>query len=109
MKYVFFDSGSAALDDKSKYELDEIASILEQNSTVRVELRGHTDNTGDADANRLLSDQRAGSVRDYLVNAGVDASRLTSVGFGQSQPIDSNETAEGRETNRRTELRIVSK
>jgi len=109
LKYVYFETGSASLDEKSRYELEEIANILKQNSTVRVELRGHTDNTGDPDANRSLSDQRAASVRDFLVSNGVSESRLSSVGFGQSLPIESNETAEGRETNRRTELRIVSK
>lgn len=109
LKYVFFNTGSATLDEQSRYELEEIANILKQNSTVRVELRGHTDNTGDPDANRSLSDQRAASVRDFLISNGVSESRLSSVGLGQSLPIDSNETAEGREANRRTELRIVSK
>ena len=109
LKYVFFDTGSTSLNEKSQYELGEIAEILKQNSSVRVELRGHTDNTGDSATNMSISEQRANSVNEFLVNAGVDASRLTSRGYGDTLPLESNDTAEGRETNRRTELRIVSK
>ncbi len=108
LKNVFFETGSARLDEKSQYELQEISRIMNQNSTVYVELGGHTDNTGDPSANQSLSQRRAESVREFLINAGVNAARLTSVGYGQESPIESNDSAEGREANRRTELRIIS-
>ena len=108
LDYVFFNTGSAELDDNSsKYQLDKLASILKDNAGVKVELAGHTDNTGDADNNQTLSQQRADVVYNYLVKAGVDASRLSAVGYGQTRPADSNDTEEGRANNRRTELKIV--
>ena len=97
------------LDAKSRYELDEVAMLLNKYSSMNVRLEGHTDNTGDADANLELSKNRASNVLDYLVSKGVSANRLSSVGFGQDRPIESNDTDEGRANNRRTELVIISK
>jgi outer membrane protein OmpA-like peptidoglycan-associated protein len=76
---------------------------------VKLELRGHTDNIGDPAMNLDLSINRSANVMDYLVNKGVDRNRLSSQGHGESLPIESNGTEEGRQKNRRTELRIVSK
>jgi len=73
-----------------------------------IELGEHTDSTGDAGANQLLSQNRAESVRNYLVGKGVSNTRLQAVGYGQNDPIDTNETDEGRQNNRRTEMRILS-
>ena len=76
---------------------------------MKVELAGHSDNVGDAASNLDLSNKRAASVLAYLVGLGADKSRLSSRGYGQDQPLESNDTPEGREQNRRTELRIISK
>jgi cytochrome c oxidase subunit 2 len=109
LKYVFFETGSANLDQKSKYELQEIASILNQNSSVNIELGGHTDNTGDEEANLELSKRRSETVKSFLNSNGIDENRMTALGYGELRPIESNDNAEGREANRRTELAIISK
>lgn len=109
LKHVFYNTGSASLDLLSKYELNNLKSILADNPTAKVELRGHTDNQGDDAMNMTLSESRAGNVRQYLIDNGVSADRLVAKGFGETKPLESNDTAEGRKMNRRTELRIISK
>ncbi|MBK9152273.1 MAG: OmpA family protein [Saprospiraceae bacterium] len=109
LKHVFYKTGSDELSDLSKYELDNLADLMQKNAGVRVELGGHTDNTGDPAANLTLSQKRADNVRAYLINKGIDAARLVSKGYGQDKPLESNDTEEGRQKNRRTELRIISK
>ena len=108
LKNVFYNTGSASLDNKSQSELDKLAQLLAQFPDVNAELRGHTDNVGDDDLNYTLSESRAGNVMQYLLDKGVSADRLSRIGFGETQPIESNDSAEGRESNRRTELRIIS-
>ncbi len=107
LRHVFFQTGSANLDEKSQYELDNLTTILNNNPTTRIELRGHTDSTGDAGANLTLSNSRAIGVQNYLLGKGINANRLIATGYGQNLPIDSNDTAEGRQNNRRTELKIL--
>ena len=109
LKNVFYTTGTAQLDAKSRYELDEVATLLTKYNTMSVRLEGHTDNTGDAASNLDLSKKRASNVLDYLVSKGVPAARLSSAGFGQDRPIDSNDSDEGKAKNRRTELVIISK
>jgi cytochrome c oxidase subunit II len=105
---VFFNTGSAELRENSKYELDNIASILNEYKDVSIEISGHTDNTGNADANKILSQERANSVTNYLVNKGISNARLKAIGYGQNVPADTNETEEGRQNNRRIEMKIIS-
>lgn len=107
LEYVFFETGSAQLDDKSMFELDNVAAQLQKYPEVNVELSGHTDNTGDPEANLSLSQARAETVRTYLLNKGVNEERLVALGYGQNLPIDSNDTDEGRAANRRTELKVL--
>ena len=107
LDYVFFKTGSAELDMKSKFELDNVAAEIKSRPELQVELAGHTDNTGNPDSNLELSKARAQSVLSYLLNAGVSESQLTSDGYGQNEPIEDNATPEGRAANRRTELRIL--
>lgn len=109
LENVFFEAASASLADDSKYELDHLAELLNANANVTVEISGHTDDTGDYASNLEMSQNRADAVRDYLISGGVDASRLTAVGYGDRNPVDSNETEEGRQNNRRTDLKILSK
>ncbi|HMU05438.1 MAG TPA: OmpA family protein, partial [Saprospiraceae bacterium] len=109
LKHVFFETGSDKLSDLSKHELENLNNLLKEYPSLKIELAGHTDNVGDATSNLDLSNKRASSVMAYLIGLGADASRLSSRGYGQDQPVETNETPEGREQNRRTELRIISK
>jgi len=108
LKHVFYDTGSAALSDLSKYELDNLTEILNANSGVGVELVGHTDSQGDDALNLKLSQNRAQNVMDYLTNKGINSSRVKYSGYGETSPLGDNDTEEGRKINRRTELRIIS-
>lgn len=107
LKNVFFETGSAKLNELSNHELDYIAGMLNKFPYIRLEVGGHTDNVGDAVANKLLSQQRASSVRDRLIAQGVIASRLNAIGYGDVRPVDTNDTDEGKANNRRTELKVI--
>lgn len=104
LKGVRFKTGSAQLDPSSVTVLEEVAASLKAWPMVRVEVQGHTDNVGAAEANRNLSAQRAETVREYLIAAGVEPARLTAVGYGEDLPVADNTTEAGRQTNRRVEL-----
>lgn len=107
---VMFETGKAKLLPASEALLDEVAGVLTDHPEIqKLRIEGHTDSQGGAGANLRLSNSRARAVRDYLVKKGVAAGRLESKGFGQTKPIASNKTAEGREQNRRVELRIVKR
>ena len=81
--------------------LQQAVRLLKEHADVRVEIEGHTDSVGTVKYNQLLSERRANSVKAYLVSQGISESRITTKGFGKSQPIESNSTAEGRANNRR--------
>jgi len=108
MKYTSFMTGSTTLTDHSKYELNNAAELLRKYPEVHFEVGGHTDNTGDADHNLALSQQRADVVVAELVKKGIDQSRLKAVGYGQARPAADNDTEKGRAQNRRTELKIIA-
>lgn len=104
---VLFARGSADILDESFAILDRAAQVLRDNPLGRVEVQGHTDTDGPAEINLELSQQRADSVRDYLVAQGIDAARLTAQGFGETEPkIDPEESDEDRAANRRIEFRV---
>ncbi|MEP6616754.1 MAG: OmpA family protein [Ginsengibacter sp.] len=105
-KNIFFATGSAKLLAKSYPSLNNVVKILNENSTFKVDIDGHTDTTGTHDKNMILSDNRAASVKTYLVNKGVDETRITSKGFGPDMPIATNKTAAGRAKNRRVEMKL---
>jgi outer membrane protein OmpA-like peptidoglycan-associated protein/Tol biopolymer transport system component len=104
---IFFKSGSAELSATSAMELNRMVTMLNELPNLRIEVSGHTDNTGSAKLNQRLSTARAKAVVDYLIEAGINADRLTYVGYGFDQPIASNATAEGRTANRRTEFKVL--
>jgi OmpA-OmpF porin, OOP family len=105
---VQFELGKAALLDVSFPLLDEVAKVLVDNPQIELlQVEGHTDATGGAARNRQLSQQRAESVRQYLVGKGVAKGRLVAKGFGPDKPIGDNESPDGREANRRVEFNIV--
>jgi outer membrane protein OmpA-like peptidoglycan-associated protein len=101
---VNFETGKATLTPESETILNGVAESLVANDSIKVQVAGHTDNTGSSAVNARLSKQRAESVRQFLVAHGVAEDRLTAKGFGPSKPIASNKTAEGRAQNRRVEL-----
>src|SRR6202790_2535233 len=107
MPDVLFDTGKADLKPSARERLAKVAGILIAYPDIRVEIDGHTDSTGSLEFNERLSQQRAESVRSYLSRQGVNYSAITTQGFGPSQPIASNDTAAGRQQNRRVEL-VVS-
>ncbi|NNL91700.1 MAG: OmpA family protein, partial [Saprospiraceae bacterium] len=109
LKHVFFETGKSNLQEISEYELDNVAALIGENENVKVELSGHTDSTGDDDLNMALSEARAKAVRNYLLEKGVSSASIIAKGYGETAPIDSNETPEGRQNNRRTELKILAK
>lgn len=109
LKNIFFDFDKATLRDESKPELSRLIALLNDVPTMRIEISGHTDNKGSDDYNQRLSESRAKSVVDYLVKNGINAKRLEYKGAGESKPIDTNDTDEGRQNNRRTEFKIISK
>ena len=108
-QYVNFETGSAQLDKLSRYELENLLEFLNKNESVTIELAGYTDNTGDPAANLKLSQDRANVVYDFLISNKIDESRLQARGYGDQSPIASNDDEAGRETNRRTEMRILTK
>lgn len=104
LKNVFFDTGSALLRKESYSELDLLVELLQKNAALKIELRGHTDNVGADNDNLKLSENRAKAVVEYLALKGIDRQRLRAKGFGETQPVDSNDTEAGRQNNRRTEF-----
>ena len=88
-------------------ELNRVANVLRQYPETIIQIAGHTDSTGSFDANQRLSEQRAESVRNALVGMGVNSSRFSLIGYGESRPIASNNTEAGRQLNRRVEVRII--
>ncbi len=101
---VNFETGKAELTSESQTILNGVAESLVANEEIRVQVSGHTDNTGTRAVNRRLSRARADAVRQYLIEKGVPADRLTAAGFGPDRPVASNRTVDGRSQNRRVEL-----
>jgi outer membrane protein OmpA-like peptidoglycan-associated protein/Tol biopolymer transport system component len=108
LKNIFFDVGKAELKTQSIAEVEKIVDLLKSNPQLKVQINGHTDNTGNAAANKALSLTRASSVVNYLIGKGIVANRATAKGYGPERPIVSNDDeAGGREINRRTEIEIL--
>lgn len=104
---VFFETDKFDLKNESKPELDKLTNLLKGMPNMKIELSGHTDNTGNKQKNQTLSQNRAKAVYDYLVSNGIAAARLTYKGYGDTQPKAPNTTEEGRRQNRRTEFKIL--
>jgi outer membrane protein OmpA-like peptidoglycan-associated protein/tetratricopeptide (TPR) repeat protein len=109
LKNIFFESNKYALKPESEAELNEVVQLMKENPTLHIQISGHTDNSGKATENQVLSENRAKAVTNYLVTKGIAATRLTYKGFGDTQPIADNGAPEGRAKNRRTELNVISK
>ncbi len=105
---VFFDTGKSTLRSESYKELNELVEVMQYKKSMKIEISGHTDNVGDDDANLKLSEARANSVRNYLLKKGIEPGRVVAAGYGETKPIAHNDTVEGRQKNRRTEVKILS-
>ncbi|MEO6884113.1 MAG: OmpA family protein [Bacteroidia bacterium] len=109
LENIFFDTDKATLRPESTNELERLIKLMNDVPTLKIEISGHTDNKGSLEHNQKLSESRAQSVVNYLVSKGISASRLQFKGYGMTQPIATNDTDEGRQQNRRTEFKILSK
>lgn len=107
LQNIFFATGEYELLPQSTTELHKLFDFLQANPRIRIEISGHTDNTGSEQSNQLLSEKRAEIVMNFLINLGISADRIEAKGFGQHRPITSNLTEEGRQQNRRTEFKII--
>jgi outer membrane protein OmpA-like peptidoglycan-associated protein/tetratricopeptide (TPR) repeat protein len=108
LRNIFFETGKYNLKDESRSELNKLGDFLNANPKVKIEVSGHTDNVGDEKMNTTLSLNRAKSVYDYLIKNGIAAERLTFKGFGETQPVASNDSDKGRAANRRTEFKVIT-
>jgi outer membrane protein OmpA-like peptidoglycan-associated protein len=109
LRNIFFDFDKATIRPESANELERLIKLLNDNPTIKIELGSHTDSKGSDDYNMKLSDNRSKSVVDYLIGKGIPAARLTAKGYGETKPMDTNDTDEGRQNNRRTEFKILEK
>jgi outer membrane protein OmpA-like peptidoglycan-associated protein len=108
LRNIFFDVGKFNLKDQSVSEVQKVEELLEKNPNLKVQINGHTDNTGNAASNKDLSLKRANAVVDFLISKGVSKSRVSAKGYGSERPIVSNDDEQGgREVNRRTEIEVV--
>ncbi|MBR9756835.1 MAG: OmpA family protein [Algicola sp.] len=106
-KTILFDTGKASIKSESEKVLSDIIAILNEYPTAKFTVEGHTDSVGSSKLNQGLSEKRALSVKEYLVANGVDQFRLSSMGYGEDKPIDTNSTRAGRANNRRVEINLV--
>ncbi len=104
---ITFATDSSSIDPQFRPTLDKVADVLDRYNQTYVDVYGHTDSTGSDAYNQALSERRADSVASYLVSRGVESARLEALGYGETQPIASNDTVEGRAQNRRVEIKIV--
>lgn len=107
LRNVFFETAKFDLKSTSYTELNYVVDILKANPTLKIQVGGHTDNVGNAANNLMLSENRAKSVMNYLIEKGIEANRLSAKGFGATKPVESNDSEEGRSKNRRTEIEIL--
>jgi outer membrane protein OmpA-like peptidoglycan-associated protein len=103
LENVNFDSGKATIRPESFPQLDGVVEYMTYKPSSKIEISGHTDNVGNPKTNKALSEKRAQACRDYLISKGIDGSRVTAVGYGDQWPIETNDTEEGRQKNRRIE------
>ncbi|WP_295116608.1 OmpA family protein [uncultured Chitinophaga sp.] len=108
LKNIFFETGKYALKEDSYTELDKTVKLLGENSSMKVEISGHTDDVGADKDNQVLSENRAKEVVKYLVSKGIPADRVVAKGYGETQPVAPNDTEDGRAQNRRTVLKVIS-
>lgn len=102
--YINFETGKSDIKSESQPIVDQIIEMLKQNSDLKISVEGHTDNVGSDKSNKTLSENRAKSVMNALINGGIEKSRLSSKGWGSTKPVEDNSTEDGRYKNRRVEI-----
>lgn len=107
LENLFFEFNKYKLSEESYPELNRFMKFLKQNKNLKIEISGHTDNIGNKNYNKQLSQKRADAVKTYLVNNGINTKQLSAKGYGMSKPISSNKSKEGRAKNRRVEFRVL--
>lgn len=107
LNHLIFAQGRSVIDPKSFPELDEVVAMLKENSKMEIQLEGHTDNRGNAEANVKLSQSRVDAVKKYMVSKGISKNRVMTKAFGGSKPIATEDTEEARAKNRRVEMRVL--
>ncbi|MBX2941596.1 MAG: OmpA family protein [Cyclobacteriaceae bacterium] len=107
LKNIYFDFDKTSLKPESFIELNKVVDLLKTNPSVEIEISGHTDSKGSDDYNLNLSQGRSQSVVDYLISQGIESYRLSAQGYGETKPIDTNDTEEGRANNRRVEFTVL--
>lgn len=107
LNYITFETNSAKLDSSSYFELDRVIELLKANKKIILEVAAHTDDVGDEDYNRKLSEERAQSVVQYLFSNGIEKKQVVPIGYGEMVPLVSNEDEDGRAKNRRVELKVL--
>ena len=105
---LLFPTNSSYLTDKAKVELSKLSKLLNNDSSKKVRVDGHTDATGTAEYNQWLSEKRAASVKKFLEDSGISSARISTKGLGQGSPVADNKTPEGRQKNRRVEVIILN-
>jgi len=103
---IYFEVDSSEITPQCSIIIDEVVTLLKINSGYFVEVHGHTDSTGYVEYNQTLSERRASAVKDHLISKGISRDRIQTLGFGETRPVQSNATAEGRKFNRRTEFKL---
>lgn len=109
LKNIYFDFDKTTLKKESFVELNKVVDLLKQNPTLEIEIAGHTDNKGSDEYNHNLSQGRSQAVVDYISSQGIDSSRMTPHGYGETNPIDTNDTVDGQANNRRVEFTVLKK
>lgn len=107
LRPIFFQQSKAVIIEKSYPELERLAAILAENTSLEIQVEGHTDNVGKAEELLLLSEQRATAIRDYLIGKGIDSRRISTIGYGPKYPLSDNTNDDLRANNRRVEVRIT--
>jgi outer membrane protein OmpA-like peptidoglycan-associated protein len=107
LRNVHFDTGKATLRPESYAAINDLLEVMKNKKKMVIEIAGHTDDVGDDDSNLRLSQARAETVKNYLISKGIQKERVSAKGYGETQPAASNDTPEGKQENRRTEVRII--
>jgi len=103
--YINFDTGKSSIKSESQKVVDELYKMVNENPSLKIVIEGHTDNVGSKTSNQTLSEQRAASIKQALVNKGISSERIKTVGYGQDKPISDNTTEDGKAKNRRVEIK----
>ena len=107
MSHIHFTSNSTSIKHSSESSLEELFALMTSNPTIVLEVSGHTDNIGSTDHNYRLSVKRANSIKDFLIDKGILSKRIKINGYGESKPIATNETNDGKRKNRRVQIKVI--